>query len=130
MKIYGVAILAGCYLVGKLMGAFLGVLLNIDGNVGGVGFAMALLILINTMVYRHKEMDKDTAQGILFWSGMYIPIVVAMSAIQNVQAALTGGWVAMIVGVGCTLLCFFLVPILSKLSNLADETNQETNDKQ
>ena len=120
MKIYGVAILAACYLVGKLMGALLGVLLDIDGNVGGVGFAMALLILVNTVVYRKKEIPQKTAQGILFWSGMYIPIVVAMSASQNVKAALTGGWVAVIVGIGCTLACFLLVPILSKISKASE----------
>ena len=44
MNIYGVAILAACYLIGKLMGDLLGVLLDINGNIGGVGFAMALLV--------------------------------------------------------------------------------------
>lgn len=115
MHIYGVAILAACYLAGKLMGAFLGYLLDIDGSVGGVGFAMALLILVNTLVYKDRSMQEKTAQGILFWSGMYIPIVVAMSAIQNVKAALTGGWIAVLVGVGGTFVCFMLVPVLTRL---------------
>ena len=129
MKIYGVAILAGCFLLGKLMGSILGVLLQIDGNVGGVGFAMALLIVVNTIVYRNKEIPEKTAQGILFWSGMYIPIVVAMSATQNVKAALTGGWVAIIVGIGCTLACFMLVPVLSKIGQNKDldQNNDGTN---
>ena len=120
MKIYGVAILAGCFLVGKLMGALLGQWLHIDGNVGGVGFAMALLILVNTLVYRKRTIPEDTAQGSLFWSGMYIPIVVALSASQNVKAALTGGWVALIVGVGGTLACFFLVPLVAKIGKAAN----------
>lgn len=114
-RIYGVAILAACYLVGKLLGDLLGILLDIDGNVGGVGFAMALLIGINTLYQKELTAASRTRDGILFWSGMYIPIVVAMSASQNVKAALTGGWVAVIVGIGCTFVCFLLVPVLSKI---------------
>ena len=117
MKIYGVALLAGCYLVGKILGEWLGDLLHINGNVGGVGFAMALLIGINTWKSQKKPLSDETTEGILFWSAMYIPIVVAMSATQHVKAALTGGWVAVLVGVGCTLLCFALVPVLSKVNN-------------
>ena len=115
MKIYGVALLAGCYLVGKLLGEWLGDILLIDGNVGGVGFAMALLIGINSLKSTREKLGIESASGVLFWSAMYIPIVVAMSATQNVKAALTGGWVAVFVGVGCTLLCFALVPLLSKI---------------
>ncbi len=121
MKIYGVAILAACYLVGKLMGSLLGQLLHIDGNVGGVGFAMALLMVVNTVMYRKNPMPDKTAQGILFWSGMYIPIVVAMSSVQNVQAALTGGWVAVIVGIGGTFACLALVPALSRIGRTSPE---------
>ncbi|MEM6766009.1 MAG: malonate transporter subunit MadL [Bacteroidota bacterium] len=115
MKIYGVAMLAACFLIGKLMGAFLGQLLHIDGNVGGVGFAMALLILVNTLVYKRKSIPEETSQGILFWSGMYIPIVVAMSATQHVKAALTGGWIALSVGIGGTFACFLLIPLVAKI---------------
>ena len=32
MKIYGVALLAGCFLLGKFMGNILGVIINIDGS--------------------------------------------------------------------------------------------------
>ncbi|MEM6631164.1 MAG: malonate transporter subunit MadL [Bacteroidota bacterium] len=115
MKIYGVALLAGCYIVGKILGEWLGDFLQIDGNVGGVGFAMALLIGINSLGFSRRNLDTESKDGVLFWSAMYIPIVVAMSATQNVKAALTGGWVAVLVGVGCTLLCFALVPVLSRI---------------
>ncbi len=115
MKIYGVALLAACYLIGKLMGEGLGLLLDINGNVGGVGFAMALLILFNTLRQKRAGFSPETAEGILFWSAMYIPIVVAMSATQNVKAALTGGWVAVVVGLVATLACMLLVPVLSKI---------------
>ena len=107
--------LAGCYLIGKLIGDWLGILFGFGGNVGGVGFAMALLILVNTLLKDRKPAAIQTEEGILFWSAMYIPIVVAMSATQNVKAALTGGWVAVLVGVFATLACFLLVPFLSKV---------------
>jgi malonate transporter MadL subunit len=55
---------------------------------------------------------------------MYIPVVVAMSSIQNVKAALSGGWVALVVGVVATGFCFLLIPLLSKFS--PNTENQET----
>ena len=115
MKIYGVAVLAACYLAGQLLGSFLGVWLNIGGNVGGVGFAMVFLIMANERLRKKGKLDTKSEQGILFWSAMYIPIVIAMSATQNVQAALSGGWVAVIAGILVTIAGFMLVPILSKI---------------
>lgn len=44
MKIYGVALLAFCFLFGKIVGTFLGQAIGIDGDVGGVGFAMVGLM--------------------------------------------------------------------------------------
>jgi len=115
MKIYGVALLAFCYLVGKLVGVFLGKLLDINGDVGGVGFAMLLLILLNAFVRKKGWLEAETEKGILFWSSMYIPVVVAMASILNVKAALSGGWLAIIIGLVVTLSAFFLVPVISKI---------------
>jgi malonate transporter MadL subunit len=47
---------------------------------------------------------------------LYIPVVVAMSSIQNVKAALTGGWTAVIIGVVATMCCFALIPVVSSLA--------------
>ena len=116
MKIYGVAILAGCYLAGQLIGDVLGNLFAFDGNIGGVGFGMLLLILMGDRMKKNKWMDTESESGIHFWSGMYIPVVVAMSSTQNVRAALSGGWVAIVVGVLATLCCFMLIPVLSRFS--------------
>ena len=44
MIIYGVALLAGCYMAGNLIGDVLGMALGVNANIGGVGFAMLLLI--------------------------------------------------------------------------------------
>jgi malonate transporter MadL subunit len=52
MTIYGVAILAGSYIIGLLLGETLGSLLNINANVGGVGFAMFLLMFASDWMNR------------------------------------------------------------------------------
>ena len=115
MKIYGVAILAGCYLAGQFIGEMLGNAVGIGGNVGGVGFAMLLLLIVNEWMKKRSPMTGDTNKGILFWSSMYIPVVIAMSATQNIKSALSGGHVAVVAGVAATLACVFLVPVVSKI---------------
>ena len=115
MKIYGVALLAFCFLIGKLIGNYLGVLIGLKNDVGGVGFAM-LLLMISYSYFKKKDVVKEMAtQGILFWSSMYIPIIVAMAATQNVKAAISQGPVAVIIGVVVTMTGFLLVPLISKI---------------
>lgn len=115
MIIYGVALLAFCFLVGKLIGSFLGNCFGIEGDVGGVGFAMLLLMFINLYLKNKNWLKVETTQGILFWSSMYLPIIVAMAATQNVKAALSGGPVALVAGAVVTLTGFLLVPVISKI---------------
>ena len=115
MTIYGVAILAFCFLLGKFFGFELGLLIGVDGDVGGVGFGMILLILSNSFLRKKRWLEDPTEKGILFWTSMYIPIVVAMSATQNVKAALEGGWVAILVGILVTLVGFSLVPLIARI---------------
>ena len=121
MKIYGVALLAGCFLSGQLIGEVLGHWMGVDGNVGGVAFAMIFLILLSDGMRQKGLLVEADEQGILFWSAMYIPVVVAMSSIQHVKAALSGGWVAVVVGVFATGLCFLLVPVVTKIGRRDDE---------
>lgn len=116
MKIYGVALLAGCFLVGHLIGDFLGKLFHLNGNIGGVGFAMLLLIFVYDYAKKKSWLALESENGILFWSTMYIPVVVAMSATQNVKAAMSGGFMALLVGIIATTLCYLLIPMISKIS--------------
>ena len=44
MVIYGVALLAFCFITGLFLGELLGRLIGIEANLGGVGIAMLLLI--------------------------------------------------------------------------------------
>lgn len=113
MVIYGTALLSFCLLVGVMAGELLGLLLGVDANVGGVGIAMLLLILICDQCHRSGRLQPPSRQGILFWSSLYIPIVVAMAASQNVVAALKGGPLAIVAGVVVVIISFALVPLIS-----------------
>ncbi|MCP9236944.1 malonate transporter subunit MadL [Lewinella sp. JB7] len=115
MTIYGVALLAFCFLVGKITGTLVGAAIGIDGDVGGVGFAMILLVVGNTWWKQRGGLPPATERGILFWSAMYIPIIVAMAAVQNVKAALSGGWLALLAGTAATVVGLLLVPVLSRI---------------
>lgn len=115
MIIRGVAILAGCYIIGQLIGETLGRLLHIDANVGGVGFAMLLLIICNQWMEKNGLLTQDIDDGVMFWSKMYIPVIVAMSATQNVTVALSSGWIALLAGVVPVVVCFMLMPFFSKI---------------
>lgn len=115
MKIYGVALLAFCFLTGKLIGGLLGNLIGIDGDIGGVGFAMILLISLRLYLNKRGLLTKESESGVLFWAAMYIPIIVAMASIQNVKAALVGGWVAVVAGGLVALSCFLLVLPIARI---------------
>ncbi|HUS01680.1 MAG TPA: malonate transporter subunit MadL [Chitinophagaceae bacterium] len=116
MLIYGVAILSGCYILGQIIGESLGKLLHIDASVGGVGFAMLLLILVNHWMHKRKWFTAEMDMGVLFWNKMYIPVIVAMSASQNVAVALAGGMVALLAGGFAVAFSFLLIPYFSKLA--------------
>ena len=116
MKIYGVAFLAACFLLGQLAGEYLGIALGIGGNVGGVGLAMLLLVLVNDRFYKKTSIHPETKSGIIFWSSMYIPVVIAMASVLNVKVALTGVWVAVFSGIIATSCCYLLIPMLSRLA--------------
>ena len=115
MTIFGVALLAICTLIGVFVGDLLGVLLNVKANVGGVGIAMMLLIAARTWLTRRQELSHGVKLGVEFWATMYIPIVVAMAAQQNVVAAVRGGPIVLIAGVGTISVCFACVAIISRI---------------
>ena len=117
MVVYGVALLSFCLLLGTYLGNILGYLMGIDANVGGVGIAMLLLIFLSNLGNSKFHLKPMTESGIHFWSAMYIPIVVAMAAKQNVIAAISSGWLAVIAGVGAVVVGFALIPVLTKLGD-------------
>ncbi|GDX44148.1 malonate transporter subunit MadL [Bacteroidota bacterium] len=115
MKIYGVAILAACYFAGLVLGEMLGGLFGIKGNLGGVGFGMLFFILLTDWMKKKNKMTEDYAAGISFWTSLYIPIVIAMASIQNVNAAVNSGAVAIVSGIVATFLSFVSIRFLISL---------------
>jgi malonate transporter MadL subunit len=115
LVIYGVALLAGCMVAGIFVGELLGKLIGVQANVGGVGIAMLLLILLSDAMRKHGKLNPVTSQGVLFWSSIYIPVVVAMAAKQNVIAAVKGGPAALLAGSLAVAVSFALVPVISRI---------------
>ncbi|WP_288404487.1 malonate transporter subunit MadL [uncultured Acinetobacter sp.] len=116
MIIYGTAILAICHLLGDYLGNTLGMLLGVKANVGGVAISMILLILTKELLAKKGYLPQVTQFGVLYWSGMYIPIVVAMSAGQNVVAALSGGVLGIIVSVASLVGTVLVIRYLNSIS--------------
>ena len=114
MVIYGVALLAFCMLAGVFVGDLLGQLIGVQANVGGVGIAMLLLIYLASRTDERFKWSPITEKGVSFWSAMYIPIVVAMAAKQNVAAAISSGWLAIVAGIAAVAVSFAMIPVLAK----------------
>lgn len=114
MIIYGTALLAICHLVGLYLGDLLGAAIGVKSNVGGVGIAMLLLIFLRLYLHDRGLMPKETEAGVGFWGAMYIPVVVAMAAQQNVVAALRGGPVALLAAILSAAACACLIALLSR----------------
>lgn len=126
MIIYGVALLSACLVAGMLIGEGLGIILGVEANVGGVGIAMLFLVLACNSERFRSLTEGAAGSGVKFWSAMYIPIVVAMAAQQNVAAAIDGGVLAITAGVAAVAVSFALVPALSKIGGAPEqEANEE-----
>ena len=121
MIIYGTALLAFCHLAGLFLGDLLGAAIGVKTNVGGVGIAMLLLIFLRLYMHKRGLLPKETEAGVGFWGAMYIPVVVAMAANQNVVAALKGGPVALLSALGAAVLCATCIAALSRTG--ADSTS-------
>lgn len=117
MIIYGVALLAGCMLAGTFIGELIGMALGVGSNVGGVGMAMLLLVFFVHQLQKAGWLDTSSRRGVEFWSSLYIPIVVAMAASQNVVGAVTGGPVAIVGGLIVVAVSFALVPVIANLGS-------------
>ncbi|EZH67422.1 malonate transporter [Bacillaceae bacterium JMAK1] len=125
MVIYGVAILAVCMIVGMLLGEWLGIAIGVEANVGGVGIAMLILIIVIDRLKISNRLSEPTQMGLGFWNAMYIPIVVAMAANQNVVAALDGGPLAIVTGIAVVVISFLAVPLVSRIGKEKSESIDE-----
>ncbi|WP_319203393.1 malonate transporter subunit MadL [uncultured Ilyobacter sp.] len=130
MEIYGLAFVGLCMFLGSTIGVTLGKILGISGNVGGVGFAMLIMVIATNYLEKSGNgFSEKTQKGILLLSSLYIPVVVAMSSIQNVVAAINGGAVAFLAGGIATIGSLFLIPIIMKLVGGKDGYTDSVNEK-
>jgi malonate transporter MadL subunit len=78
---------------------------------------MLLLLYLSNLSNTKFFLGDLTKKGIGFWSAMYIPIVVAMAAKQNVVAAISSGWMAIVAGVAAVVVSFAMIPVLAKIGS-------------
>ena len=114
MIIYGTALLAVCHLLGIFIGDLLGQALGVKTNVGGVGIAMLLLIFGRIYLQKKNMLPKLTELGVEYWGAMYIPVVVAMAAQQDMVSALRGGPVALLSAVGAAAVCAVVIAAINR----------------
>jgi malonate transporter MadL subunit len=120
MIIYGTALLATCHLLGIFLGDVLGQALGVKTNVGGVGIAMLLLIAARLYMHQRDILPKLTELGVEYWGAMYIPVVVAMAAQQDMVAALRGGPVAVISAIGAVAVCAGVIRAINRSEHRAE----------
>lgn len=122
MEIFGLGIIGACMFIGSFIGRLLGAALGLGSDVGGVGFAMVLIVVLCAYLEKTgKSLNKKTEGGIQFLSALYIPVVVAMSMNQNVYSAVTEGIIPIVAGVVATVGSLLLIPLLSKLAKDTDK---------
>ncbi|MDM0075425.1 malonate transporter subunit MadL [Variovorax sp. J2P1-59] len=114
MIIYGTALLAICHLLGIFIGDLLGQALGVKTNVGGVGIAMLLLIFARIYMQKKNMLPKLTELGVEYWGAMYIPVVVAMAAQQDMVSALRGGPVALLSALGAVAVCAVVISVINR----------------
>lgn len=123
--IYGVALLSGCMLIGSFIGNLLGLLTGLNSDIGGVGFAMILLLVATNSKKLDSILPAGYKKGLDFWKEMFIPVIIAMSASQNVIRALDGGILALTTGLGVVAAMCLCLPLFNKFSSIG-KTNDNT----
>lgn len=119
--IYGVALLSACAFIGSFLGELLGDLIGLGKDVGGVGFAMVLLLLVTNSKKINAILPKDYTKGINFWKEMFIPVIIAMSASTDVVHALDGGVLALVLGIGVVVVMLLLIPVFNKFGGSSED---------
>ena len=119
--IYSLVTIALCMLLGKFIGTLLGTAVGIGADVGGVGFAILLMLFVTNCKKFTFTQKPDFIQGMNFWKKMYIPVVVAMAAAQNVHRMLTSGMVAIVGGIASVAFPFLLLYLLHKREERREE---------
>ena len=115
-----------CYFAGLFVGEVTGRLVGLNASVGGVGFAMLFLLLLCSYSETVKKSIRNErfSDGLRFWQNMYIPVVIAMSASQDVVKAVRSGWLAILCGITLTVLSLCLIPFVSRISSSKNKAEE------
>jgi malonate transporter MadL subunit len=89
-----------------------------------VGIAMMLLIAARIWLNKRGLWTAGVNQGVMLWASLYIPIVVAMAAQQDVAAAVTGGPMVLIGGIGVVCLCFAMVALIGRVAGRGETMDE------
>ena len=93
----------------------LGFILGSGSDIGGVGFGMLLLLWVcNSKIFSTLRTE-SFSKAIRFWQKMFIPIVIAMAASQNVFQALSSGEIAILAGFVPVSVSFLLLSVASRV---------------
>lgn len=107
MIIYGIALVSLCVIIGEFIGISIGYITGLNVDVGGIGIAMILLMLIsNYFSSKGYKFHELTEEGIKFWSSLYIPIFFAMISKLNVYLAFSSGIIPVLISIFVVLLMF------------------------
>ncbi|MEK0452705.1 MAG: hypothetical protein AGIKBDMD_00644 [Synergistaceae bacterium] len=119
-----------CYFAGLFVGEVTGRLVGLNANVGGVGFAMLFLLLLCSYseTVKNSLQNERFSDGLKFWQNMYIPVVIAMSASQDVVKAVRSGWLAILCGITLTVLSLCLIPFVSRISSSKNNLEEGARD--
>jgi malonate transporter MadL subunit len=86
--------------------------------------AMILLIAARVWLTNRKLWTVGVNQGVMLWASLYIPIVIAMAAQQDVAAAVSGGPMVLIGGIGVVCLCFAMVALIGRLAGRGETMDE------
>ena len=80
-----------------------------------MGFAMLLLIFVTNSKKLSFTQKPAFIQGVNFWKAMFIPVVIAMTATQNVYSMLSSSMVAIVAGAAAVGFPCLMLFVLHKL---------------
>jgi malonate transporter MadL subunit len=86
-----------------------------------VGIAMLLLIFARLSMAKKDLLPKLTELGVESWGAMYIPVVVAMAAQQDMVSALRGGPVALLSAIAAVGTCACVIAAINRMEITVEE---------
>ncbi len=117
MIIYGTALLALCHLLGIFLGDLLGQALGVRPTSAAWASRCCCSSRRASTCNRKGILPKLTELGVEYWGAMYIPVVVAMAAQQDMVSALRGGPVALLSALAAVAVCAVVISLINRMEH-------------